>query len=113
MKFCMQGTNAIAANTSNPNVLTGQRYERAPANCYGALYLTGSAIGLTAELNCGGISITPPVGVNIQNRYPVVPDDVLIDGWEIINGKLIQLTVTNTTGGALNVFWRVELLPAR
>jgi hypothetical protein len=113
MKFCMQGNNVIALNATNPNVLAGQRYERAPTNCYGALYITGSAIGLTAELNVGGISITPPTGVNIQNRYPVVPDDILVDGWEVVNGKLIQLTVANTTGGALTVFWRVELLPAR
>lgn len=111
MKFCMQGTNQILANTTNNNVLTGQRYERAPAPCYGALYVTGSAIGLTCELNCGGISVTPPTGVNIQNRYPVVPDDVLVEGWEIGTGKLIQITVVNTTGGNLNVFWRVELIP--
>jgi hypothetical protein len=112
MIFCMQGTNQILANTTNNNVLTGQRYERAPAPCYGSLYVTGSAIGLTCELNCGGVSVTPPTGVNIQNRYPVVPDDVLCQGWEVGTGKLIQVTVVNTTGGNPNVFWRVELIPA-
>jgi hypothetical protein len=113
MKFCMQGTNVILANTTTNNVLQGQRYERAPANCYGALFVTGSNLGLTCELNCGGVSVTPPTGVNAQNRYPVVPDDSLVDGWSVGNGKLIQVTVVNTTGGNLNVFWRVELLVAR
>jgi hypothetical protein len=38
-----------------------------------------------------------------------VPDDLLIDGWEAVKEQLIQITVANTTGGALTFFWRVEL----
>jgi hypothetical protein len=109
----MQNTNLIVANTTNNNVLTGMRYERAPMDCIGSLYVTGSAIGLTCELNCGGVSITPPTGVNVQNRYPVVPDDLLVDAWEIPKGGLIQVTIANTTVGNLTVFWRVELMPIR
>lgn len=109
MKVAMQGQTSVAANSTTDNVLTGQRYERAPWPALGALYVNGSAAGLRAELNVGGQSITPPVVCNTQNRSPVVPDDVLIDQWEVMPNALLQLTISNTTGGALTAFWRVDL----
>lgn len=109
MNVVMQGQTAVAANTSNDNVLTGQRFERAPWPALGSLYVNGSAAGLRAELNVGGVSITPPIVCNVQNRSPVVPDDTLVGNWEVMPNSLLQLTITNTTGGALTAFWRVEL----
>lgn len=109
MKVAMQGQTSIAANSTNDNVLTGQRYERSPWPALGSLYVNGSAAGLRAELNVGGTSITPPVVCNTQNRSPVVPDDVLIDQWEVLPNSLLQLTISNTTGGALTAFWRIDL----
>lgn len=113
MNVCMQGQTSVAANSTNQNVLTAQRYERAPFPCVGSLYVNGSAAGLQAELNVGGISITPPIVCNTQNRSPVVPDDVLISGWEALPNSLLQLSITNTTGGALTAFWRVDLQQVR
>lgn len=109
MNVVMQNSVAVGAGGTTESVLTGQRYERPPFNAYGSLYLAGSAAGLTAELNVGGASVTPPTAVNAQNRYPVVPDDSLVEGWEVAAGDLIQLRAVNTTGGALTLFWRVEL----
>jgi len=110
MKVVMQGATAVAANTTNENVLNAQRYERCPFElAEGGLYVAGSAAGLTAELNVGGRSVTPPTTVNAQNRLPVVPDDSLIEDWEAGEGELIQLRVVNTTAGALTINWRVEL----
>lgn len=113
MNVTMQDSVSIAANATNPNVITGQRYDRAPFDAIGNLYCTGSAIGLKAELNIGGTSVTPPTGVNIQGRFPVVPDDILVQGWEAPNGKLIQLSVVNTTGAPLTFYWRVDLEEAQ
>jgi hypothetical protein len=109
MKIVMQGSNSIAANATVENVISGQRFERAPWNSIGGIYTTGSALGITAELNVGGNSITPPTPTNAQNRFPVVPDDSLIQGWEAYAGQLIQVRAVNTTAGALTLFWRVEL----
>ncbi len=112
-RVVMQSSTSIAANATSENVLTGQRFERCPyAAALGGLYVTGSATGLTAELNVGGRSVTPPTGVNVQNRFPVVPDDCLIEEWEAYAGELIQLRGVNTTAGALTLFWRVELVEA-
>jgi len=109
MKNVMQSSASIAANTTNENVLTGQRFERAPSPAIGGLYVCGSASGLTAELNVGGRSVTPPTSVNTQNRFPVVPDDSLAMDWEAYAGELIRVRIVNTTAGALTIFWRVEL----
>lgn len=109
MKNVMQSSASIAANTTNENVLSGQRFERAPGPSIGGLYVCGSASGLTAELNVGGRSVTPPTSVNTQNRFPVVPDDSLAMDWEAYQGELIQVRIVNTTAGALTIFWRVEL----
>jgi len=99
----------IVANTTNANVNAGRRFERAPALIRGKLFATGSAAGLTAELNVGGRSITPPTTVNAQNRLPVVPDDILVQDWYAAPGELIQVTVVNTTGGNLTFNHRLEM----
>lgn len=109
MKVCMQNSVSVGANATNSNVLSGQRYERPPFNAIGTLYAAGSALGLTVEINVGGRSVTPAMGVGAQNHFPIVPDDMLIDGWEAVKEQLIQITVANTTGGALTFFWRTEL----
>jgi hypothetical protein len=111
MKFMMQGSTAVAAGVTTDNVISGQRYESPQFNCEGTLYLTGSAAGLKAELNVGGVSITPPITVNANNRVPIVPDDLCVDGWEVAAGSLIQLSITNTTAGSLTSYWKIELLP--
>jgi len=109
MKVLMQGTTSIAANSTNKNVLTGEKYERPPANAIGTVYITGSATGLDATVNVGGLAVTDNLTVNAQNRSPVVPDDLLIDGWDAVENQLIQLQIANTTGGALTAQWRVIL----
>jgi hypothetical protein len=109
MGVVMQGSVSVPANDQIENILDGQRYVRAPADVLGGLYICGSALGLTAELNVGGASVTPPVGVGAQNRFPLVPDDSLVEDWPAEKGDLIQVRAVNTTGGALTMFWRVEL----
>jgi hypothetical protein len=109
MQVVMQGTNSVAANSTINNVLTGEKYERAPANAYGFAYNTGSATGLLASLNVGGVAVSDTVNVGAANRTPLVPDDMLVGGWEAGEGDLIQLQVENTTGGALTYQWRIIL----
>lgn len=108
MIVTMQGSTPVGAASTIDNVLSGQRYERSPfPAAVGSLFCTGSALGLRAELNIGGVSITPPVEINAQDRFPVVPDDILVSGWEVGEGRLIQLSVSSTP--ALTFFWRIDL----
>jgi len=110
MKVVMQETVSIAANSTNSNVVSGQKYERSPGDAVGAVYNTGSASGLRASLNVGGLAVSDTINVGAANRTPVVPDDLLVDEWGAPEGALIQLQVENTTAGALVYQWRIELV---
>ncbi len=108
MKVTMQGSEVFAAAGSVQNVLTGERYERPPFNAIGDLYEQGSAINLlTTELNVGGYSNTSLLEVGGQNRLPIVPDDILIGGWQVLFSQLIQLTANSNAASTL--FWRIDL----
>lgn len=100
---------SIAANDTNENVLDGQRFERMPFDGFVSLLATGSAAGLRHELNVGGRSASPRMPVNTQNRSPVAPDDLIVADIEVSMGELVQLTVANTTAGALTYRARVQL----
>lgn len=114
MKCMMMYEVSVPANSTVQNVVSGQRYERVPFQAaIGSLYATGSAAGLQCELNVGGNSVTPPIVVNTGNRVPLVPDDLCLDGWEAVQGQLIQLSATNTTAGALTFRWKIELTEAQ
>jgi hypothetical protein len=104
------GPIVILANATVQNVLTGNRFERCPYPVgEGKLLCTGSAAGLTVELNIGGRSISPVCNVNIQNRVPVEPDDQIAKEFNAYAGELQQISVVNTTGGNLNFFFRFEM----
>lgn len=109
--FKMEGAPSIPANTKTDNVATGKRFERSPINGRLSVYATGSAAGLEHELNVGGRSASSSDPVNTQNRQPLVPDDLIMSDILVRQGELIQLTATNTTGGALTYRWRIEIDP--
>jgi len=108
-RVVMQKRISIAANSTVVNVLSDEKYVRAPGDAIGTCMNTGSATGLEASLNVGGSAVSDVVDVGARNEVPIVPDDDLISGWLAKGGNLIQLTVTNTTGGALIYFYRVVL----
>jgi len=104
----MSQVQTFAGAGTVENVLSGQRYERPPCDCIGRLLCTGSvAKAFQAELNVGGVSISPPALINSNNRPPLEPDDLFIGEFEAPEGKEIQLRVVAT--GAGDFFWRVEL----
>jgi len=109
MKVGDQLATVIALGTTNGHIMAQRRFERAPFLCRGTLYANGSALGLTAELNVGGRSVSPATDVNAQNRLPVVPDDLLFAEWIAYPGEQIQITVANPTAGNLTFFWKIEL----
>ena len=44
-----------------------------------------------------------------NNRVPIVPDDLIIEGIEVYEGQQIFLPVQNTTAGALTYRYRLEI----
>lgn len=101
MKLFDEVSTSIPANSRNENVLAGRRFERMPFDGFVTILSTGSAAGLEEELNIGGASASPLTAVNANNRSPVVPDDLRVEDVPASMGQLVQLTVNNTTAGAL------------
>lgn len=103
---------SIAANATNDNVISGKRVSNvpptAPNGAMISLYETGSAIGLRSSLWIGERNPKEEGQVNVQNRIPVVPDDIVIANEGGVRNEDIRLRVQNTTGGALIYFFRVD-----
>lgn len=102
----MQDSVSVAANAVSTNQLSGQLYEFVEPGTVVTLSVTGSATGLRATFICG-VPLVNDQAINLQNRFPIIPDDVIMNG-EMPGGRMV-LTFRNTTGGALTAFWRVDL----
>ena len=104
----MQSSESVAANAVSANVLAGELYEFLSAQAQVILSTTGSAIGLNVTLLAGGVTLINDQPIGLQNRFPIIPDDILTQ--EIIPaGARLLLTFRNTTGAALTAFWRIDV----
>ena len=102
----MQDSVSVAANSVSANVLAGQLYEFVPQGVNVTVSCTGSATGLRTTFICG-VPIINDQAINLQNRFPLIPDDIIQNG-QVPGGRMV-LTARNTTVGALTYFWRVDL----
>lgn len=102
----MQDSVSVVANSVSANVLSGQLYEFVPQGANVTISVTGSATGLRTTFICG-IPLINDQAINLQNRFPLVPDDIIHSG-PVPGGRMV-LTARNTTAGALTFFWRVDV----
>lgn len=102
----MQDSLSVAANNLSPNVLSGQLYEFIQAGANITFACTGSAIGLRASFTAG-IPWIQDQAINAQNRFPLIPDDIMLNT-RVPGGRLL-LQFRNSTAGALTAFWRVDV----
>lgn len=100
----MQDSISVAANSVSANVLSGQLYEFTEGGEV-AVSACGSATGLRVTFIVG-VPMVDDQAINLQNRFPIIPDDVVFSG-EVPPGRMI-LRFRNTTAGALTAFWRVD-----
>ena len=103
----MQDSVSVAANSVSANVLAGQLYEFVRGGQPIRLSGSGSATGLRVSLLIG-MAIINDQALNLQNRFPLIPDDVIHTGRAPVTGRMV-LTFRNTTAGALTAFWRIDL----
>lgn len=102
----MQDSVSVAANGVSANVLSGQLYEFVPTGTKVTLSCAGSATGLRTTL-IANIPVVNDQAINLQNRFPIIPDDVIYQG--TVRACRLVLTARNTTAGALTFFWRVDV----
>lgn len=104
----MQNSVSVAANAVSTNQLAGELYEFLPNNAQVVLLATGAATGLNLTLLAGGVTLVNDQAMGFQNRFPVVPDDIITQE-NIPAGARLFLTFRNTTGAAIIAFWRVDV----
>lgn len=109
MKVAMSVQTAVAANSTNNNVVRDEQYQTVPFDGLLRLLATGSAAGLRHTLIISGTSILDAGFVNAQNRVPVTPDDEVVTMVEVFQGQQIFLKVQNTTAGALTYNGLIEI----
>ena len=103
----MQNSISVAANATTANLLAGLQHEFLEGPARITLSCAGSAVGLNTTLMAGGVALIDDQAVNTQNRFPVVPDDIITT--EVVPQTRLLLRARNTTGGALTFFWRVDV----
>ena len=101
----MQDSLSVSANAVSANVLAGQLYEFVPETNV-TVSVTGSGTGLRTTFIVG-IPLINDQAINLQNRFPLIPDDIVHSG--LVPGGRMILTFRNTTAGALTAFWRIDL----
>lgn len=109
MKVIMEVEQSVGPNATTDNIIRDQQYQTAPFSGFLTLYDTGSAAGLRRSLNVAGSSLVDRGFVNSNNRTPIVPDDLILDGVEVYEGQQIFLPVQNGTAAALTYRARLEL----
>jgi hypothetical protein len=102
----MQDSVSVAATSVSANVLSGQLYEFVAPGTNVTVSVTGSATGLRTTFICG-VPIINDQAINLQNRFPLIPDDIITSG--AVPGGRMVLTARNTTGAAITFFWRVDI----
>lgn len=108
----MSDTQSVAANTTVANVLSGKAFEFVPFPALVRVYACSSATGINCSLLVGGVSVVQDQLISHANRYPIVPDDLLAEQVAPAGARLV-LSVRNTTGGALTVWTKTEVIPLR
>lgn len=106
----MTDSQSVAANATVANILAGKPFEFVGRPSIVRVYITGSATGLQASLLIGGVSHVQDQLISAANRFPIRPDDLLVEAPAPPGSRLV-LSVRNTTAGALTSVALVEVIP--
>lgn len=111
MALVIQDSVSIAANAATEVLANFRNAVVDPASRGAVIRIsyTASAIGLEADAFVGQRSVIEQGIVSIQNRIPLIPDDVVASNIPGRPNERVTLTATNTTGGALVFFFRLEV----
>ncbi len=108
-RVMQQGPTTIAAAAVDVQLLDGLMYENPPHDCLLDVLMTSSAAGLLRSVYVETTRVAPPSTISIENRIPQNPFDMTVGSIEVPQDNLIQLMVSNPTGGNLTVNWKTVL----
>lgn len=103
-----QRLQSIAAAAVDTQLLDGLTFQQIAEPVILRALMSASATGLTRQLFIDQDRIAPPSAVSTSNRMPQDPMDTTIDGVEVGPNAQQFLSVSNPTGGALTMRWKVK-----
>lgn len=106
----IQGSVSIAATSVNDNVLAGSQFEFLPYDARVAFGLVASATGLVLDVYSGQDALCEALAPSTANRFPINPDDFNLQDVAAA-GERMKIRARNTTGGALTLFFAVNIMP--
>ena len=105
----MSDRRSVAANTRTANILAGLPFEFVVQDSIVRVYAAAAAVGLNADVLVGGESVVSDSEISAANRFPIRPDDLLVEiGGNA--GDRIFIAWRNTTGAAIVAQLLVDVL---
>jgi hypothetical protein len=105
--FMSDSALSVAANGVSANLYAGKLYEFV-GPCTVRVRISAAAAGLQATLLANGVAVVPDQAVSSSNRWPVLPDDMVVQ-FPFDGGRLI-MTIRNTTAGAITFNHVTEII---
>lgn len=100
---------SIAANTTESNILAGDPWEFLSFDAQVVFGFNQSATGLEVDIHTGHDNIASQMEPLISATYPNADEMDLID--LVAGGERIVAKVTNTTGGSLDLYYKIVITP--
>lgn len=108
----MTDVTTVAANATTANILSGKLHEfiSGMAAARIRVFMTSSAGGLNASVLVGGESFMQDQEVSGAARFPLDPDDFLVEAGGFAGDRIV-ISLRNTTGGNLTARTRIQIDP--
>jgi hypothetical protein len=106
----MTDRRSVAANTRTTNILAGLPFEFIVHPSIVRVYMSAGAIGLNADVLIGGESLVSDSEMSSSNRFPVRPDDLLVEHGGL-PGERVFIALRNTTSAVIVGQTLVDVIP--
>jgi len=104
----MTGSTSVLANVTSPNIFAGNLFEFLSRNRRLAFRLSSAATGIFLTFTIGGVVVAQDVLISDSNRFPILPDDLLVTVGGRRGARLFA-TLRNSTGGTLITEWVLDI----
>lgn len=103
---------SVGANALSANIFAGKPFEFIQRPSIVRIYACSSAVGMNATVTCGNRTIVQDEPYSQANRFPIKPDDLLIE-FPGLPGERLVMQLRNTTAGALTNNVQAEIIEVR
>lgn len=106
----MTDRRSVAANSRTTNILAGLPFEFVVSDSIVRVFCAASVVGLNIDVLIGGESVVSDSEMSAANRFPIRPDDMIVEHGGNAGDRLF-IALRNTTGLAIVGQVLVDVLP--